>query len=275
MTYRPINKHGGWLGLLMGIILFGFILWGINFSLTDNERVLKLLLLIPAYAFLVGYVYVLLGAFSINYKVDKDALEIKWGLHKKRIPWSDFDEIIGVKGRLGFLPVLGISWPGYIFGVYTAQGIGTVRMCAANPKNGFICLKTKQGFFGITPRDKKCLTDILDNTGKKLHIMDADQMVPEQKEETIEGNQTFGQLYKLNILLIIILAVYLAIFFPGSGASSIVIILLVLAIAIFFFTTSNAKIMWRFSNPGAYVSLLTGSVVTGIFIILSIIEVSF
>ncbi len=275
MTYRPINKHGGWLGLLMGIILFGFILWGINFSLTDNERVLKLLLLIPAYAFLVGYVYVLLGAFSINYKVDKDALEIKWGLHKKRIPWSDFDEIIGVKGRLGFLPVLGISWPGYIFGVYTAQGIGTVRMCATNPKNGFICLKTKQGFFGITPRDKKCLTDILDNTGKKLHIMDADQMTPEQKEQTIEGNQTFGQLYKLNILLIIILAVYLAMFFPASEASSIVIILLVLAIAIFFFTTSNAKIMWRFSKPGAYVSLLTGSLVTGIFIILSIIEVSF
>lgn len=275
MTYHPINKHGGWLGLLMGIILFGFILWGINFSLTDNERVLKLFLLIPAYAFLVGYVYVLLGAFSITYKVDKDALEIKWGLHKKRIPWSDFYEITGVKGRLGFLPVLGISWPGYIFGVYTAQGIGTVRMCATNPKNGFICLKTKQGFFGITPKDKKCLTDILDNTGKKLHIMDADQMTPEQKEQTIEGNQTFGQLYKLNILLIMILAVYLAMFFPASEASSIVIILLVLAIAIFFFTTSNAKIMWRFSKPGAYVSLLTGSVVTGIFIILSIIEVSF
>ncbi|HOQ10579.1 MAG TPA: hypothetical protein PLG09_10695, partial [Syntrophomonadaceae bacterium] len=81
-------------------------------------------------------------------------------------------------------------------------------------------------------------------------------------------------LFILNIVFLLAFAVYLAVFFPGSGAPPIVVLLLVLAIALFFFNISNAGRLYQFSEMGGYILLIIGLAVTGIFIILSLSEIS-
>src|SRR5665647_1292323 len=141
MIYRPKKAYGGWLGLIVGVLVFGFIIWGINFALDDSERTLKILLYIPTYLFLFIYVYLILGVFNLGYKIEKDALVIIWGLYKKRITWEQFDEIIDVKGPVNFCPFLAASWPGYMVGLYSAKGLGSILMFATHTREGFICLK--------------------------------------------------------------------------------------------------------------------------------------
>ena len=275
MTYRPKQAYGGWVGLLWGIIVFGFIIWGINYALDESDRTLKMLLEIPTYLFLFVYVYLVLGAFNLGYKMEKDALVIRWGLQRKRITWDQFDEIIEVKGRANLLPFFTVSWRGYMVGLYSAKGLGSVRMYATRTEDGFFYLKTKNGLYGITPADHTLINVLIDKTGKTLKSIDMDKMSPEEKGESIHEDRFFNMYYKLNVLFLIILTAFLGIFFPGSGAPKFIILLLVLALALFIFNASNAKRLYQFSSQGAYLTLLIGLAVTGIFIILSVAEVSF
>jgi hypothetical protein len=275
MTYRPKKAYGGWLGLIVGVLVFGFTIWGINFALDESDRTLRILLYIPTYLFLFIYIYLILGAFNLGYKIEKDALVIIWGLYKKRVAWEQLDEIIEVQGQANFCPFLASSWPGYMVGLYSVKGLGSIRMFATRTQEGFIYLKTQKGFFGITPADQGLLTVLLNKTRKNLQTVDMDKMPPEEKGESIQEDRFFKLYYKLNVIFLAIFAGYLGIFFPGSGAPKFIILLLVLALALFVFNVGNAKRLFQFSSQGAYMTLLVGLAVTGIFIILSISGIAF
>lgn len=275
MNFRPKKAYGGWVGLVIGILIFGFVIWGINYALDESDRTLKMLLTIPTYLFLAAYLYLLLGAFNLRYKVEDDTFNIIWGWHKKSIPWNDFEEIIEVKGRPNLLPYLAVSWWGYTFGLFSARGIGSVRMYATHTDDGFHYFKTSKGFFGITPEDCNLVAVVSDKTGKTLQLIDMNEMPPEQKGECIHEDRFYKMYYNLNIIFLAVLAIYLGIFFPGSGASKFIILLPVLALALFIFNSSNARRLYQFSSQGAYFTLLLGMAVSGIFIILSLAKVGF
>ncbi len=275
MTYKPIKSYGGLVGLIMGILIFGFTIWGINFSLDDSDRTLKIMLYIPTYLFLVVYVYLILGAFNLRYKIEKDALVIIWGLYKKRITWDQFDEITEIKGQANLFPFLNATWPGYMVGLYSNKILGSVRMFATHIEKGFVFLKTKNALLGITPADQEFLSVLLSKTGKKLKTLDMDKMSQDEKGESLKEDRFFNLYYKLNVIFLAIFAAYLGIFFPGSGAPKFIILLLVLALALFMFNISNAGRLFQFSSQGAYMTLLVGLAVTGIFIILSISGIGF
>jgi hypothetical protein len=207
--------------------------------------------------------------------VEKDALVILWGMHKKIINWGLIDEIIEVKGETNFFPFLAMSWPGYMIGLYSAKILGSFRMYATDAKEGFIYLKTRNGLFGITPADPKFIDTILEKTGKGLTIIDMDQIPPEEKGESLDNDRFFNLYYKLNIIFLAIYMGYLGVFFPGSGAPKFIILLLVLSVALFAFNVSNAKRLFQFSSQGAYATLLVGLCVTGILVLLSMSEIGF
>jgi Bacterial PH domain len=270
VIYKPKKAYGGWVGLFTGMALFGFMIWGIGYGLDENDRTLQILLLAPIYIFLAGYLYALIGAFNMNYRIESDALVIRWALQKKRIAWDQVTDIIQVKGQANLYPYLGVSWPGYMFGLYSAKGLGSVRMYASHTEEGFIFIKTEKGYYGITPADQGMLTTMLDKSGKTLETIDMDQMSREEKGEGIYEDRTFLLYYRLNYSFLLIFAAYLGVFFPGSGASKFLIILLVMALALYIFNVGNAKRIYQFSAHGAYLTLLMQLMVTGMFIILAI-----
>ncbi|MCX5780129.1 MAG: PH domain-containing protein [Firmicutes bacterium] len=274
MKYKTKKAYGGWLGLIGVVVIFGFSLWGINYALDATDRTLKIMLYIPTYIFLAAYIYFVFGAFNLGYRIDDNALLIKWGFMKKKFKWDEFEEITAIQGQANFFPYLGVSWWGYMVGMYSAKGLGTVRMFATHAQEGFIWLKTKQGVFGITPADPGMVQVLLEKTGQALKTIDMDRMSPEEKGEGIQDDRTFKLYYRLNQIFVVGYAAYLAIFFPGSGAPKFVILLLVLAIALFFFNASNAKRIYQFSAAGAHMTLIISLLVTGMFIILSLFGIT-
>lgn len=276
MVYKPKKAYGGLLGLVMGIVMFSFAIWGINYSLGEAaDRALRMMLLVPTYMFAVVYAYLVIGAFFIRYKIEDNALVIAWGLHRKKIAWSDINEIIDVKGRANLFPLLATSWNGYMYGVYSARGLGTLRMISTVANDGFICLKTKRGMFGITPEDPAFLSEMVSKAKKAAEIVDMDQMDPETYGKAIHKDEHFALFVRLNQVFLIILAGLVFGFALSTGAPKIIVLLLVLALALYVFNSGNAHRLYQFSPTAADATLLLALMVNGIFIILSVVGIWF
>ncbi|HEX3011939.1 MAG TPA: PH domain-containing protein [Syntrophomonadaceae bacterium] len=275
MRYSPKKSYGVIVGLLLGIAIFGFIIWGISYSLGPSDQALKMALAIPAYFFLFVYFYLLIGAFTLDYEVNNSGFTIKWGVRSIQIRWDQITEVIEVKGRPNLFSILGISWPGYIIGLYSAKGIGTVRMYATKPQEGFIYLKTETGFFGITPENSELSGILAEKAQKSIETIDVDSMDPAIKGKSLREDRFYNILYKLNLIFLILFAAYLIAFYPGSSAPRFTILLLVLAVALFFFNISNASRLYNFSEQGGYILMGVGLAVTGTFFILALSEISF
>lgn len=269
MKYKTVKSYGALYGLIFGILAFGFTIWGIGFSLGEEDKLLKILLYIPTYLFLVVYIYLILGAFRLNYIVNDDGFVLTWGVAKKHIAWDEFDEIIEIRGHGNLFPFLAMAWPGYIVGLYQLKGVGPVRIYGSHAINGFLYIKTKRGFLGLTPQDGALAQAIAEKTGKEVKVINMDEMPVEQKGKDMHADRFFNIYHRLNIIFLAILFVYVAAFFPGSGAPKMIILLCVLAMDLYFFNSANAKRLYQFSPQGGYSTLILGLAVTGIFIILA------
>lgn len=274
MKYKSKKSQGALVGLIMGILIFGFSFWGIGFSLGPEDKALKLLLYIPAFLFLFIYIILLMGSFNLHYLVQKNRLALKWGLISAHIPWTDINQLIKVEGESNLFSILGASWPGYMVGLYSAKGLGPVKMYTTKPYEGFVCIKSNKGFWGLTPEDDSLIEEIASKTGKEIETVDMNQMPEEIKGKSMKEDGFYKLLFILNLVFLLFFSVYLAVFFPGSTAPNFIVLLLVLAVALFFFNIGNAGRLYQFSTQGAYFLLLIGIAVTGIFLILSLGEIS-
>jgi len=264
-------------GVIMGLVVFGFSFWGIGFSLGPEDATLKLMLYLPAYLFLFIYAGILLSACNMNYSIEDNGLVITWGLRKILINWQDIDNIIQVEGKSNLYSLFGMSWPGYMIGLYAAKGLGTARMYATNPWKGFLYIKSSNGFYGITPEDeyrKELLKVMAEKSGKPVEKVNMDLMDPEVKGESMQDDNFYSILFRLNIIFLVGFGMYLALFFPGSGAPNFTVLLLVLAVALFFFNIGNAGRLYQFSSTGGYVLQVISLAVTGLFIILALSEIT-
>lgn len=274
MNFEASKSKGFIVGLSMGVLIFGFIIWGIGFSLTNNDRALKLLLYIPTYLFLILYTYLLLGATNLRYILLDNRMVINWGTRKIQIKWDEITEIIKVEGKSNMFSILGISWPGYMIGLYSAKGLGLARMYATNPHQGFIYLKTEKGLFGITPENADLAELIAEKTNKPVETVKMDLIDKDVKGTSLQDDFFYRLLLKLNIIMLLAFGIYMGVFFPGSGAPRFIVLLLVLGVALFFFNISNAGKLFQFSDTGGYILLLIGLAVTGTFFILALSEIS-
>lgn len=269
MVFKAQKSCGPIVGLLAGICGFAFVFWGIDYSLGPEDMALKMALLLPSILFAVAFCFLLFGAFNIKYIVQDDGLLMVWGIMNKKVPWKEFKELFAVRGEANLFPFLSISWPGYIAGLYTMKGFGPVRIFGTRWEEGFVYLKTGMGFFGVTPGNEEFIQAIASKTGLPVEEIFMDEVPKSVKGTSLKQDNIFSLYYKLNYIALAIFALYVAVFFPGSGAPSLVILLLVIAIALFFFSISNASRLVQFSPVGGYITLLIGLAVTGSFLILS------
>ncbi len=277
MEYKPRKSYGAWYGLIVGGAVFGICLWGIGFSLGEEDKVLKLMLLIPAYLFMVVYAVFIFSAFTLKYETNEQGLVIKAGLRRFTIDYDEISELINVRGKINLFSVIGANWPGFKIGLFTLRGIGPIRLYATQPGEELLYIKSSQGLIGLTPADD-IYDDLLKNlesrSGKQSTIFDTENIPDEEKGENVREDNFFKLLLRINLLMLLAYGFYLAIFFPGSGAPNFIIILLVLALALFFFNIGNAERLYQFSSTGGYVLLAIGILVTGIFFILTLGELS-
>lgn len=274
MKVKPKKTYGAWLGLLFGLITFAFCIWGVNYALADGDKVLKLLIEIPIYLFLGLFVLLLIGAFNNYYIISDEEIKIKWGFRTINIPWENVRGVVNVTGTSNLFSIFGVSWPGFIVGLYSVKGLGTAKMFGTDTSKGFVYLKTDKGYFGITPEDVNLYKLIAEKSACEIEYVDMNKLSEEIKGKNLMEDGFYKLLFTLNIAFILGFALYLALFFPGSGAPNFIVLLLVLAVGLFFFNISNAARLFQFSDSGGYILLVLGIAITGTFLILSFSEIS-
>lgn len=273
MKFKPVKSHGTIWGFIMGILIFGFFIWGIGFSLGPGDEILALMLYIPVYVFLGIFIILLFGSLQLEYESGEEQLVIHFGFLKVRIPWEQITSIQPIEGPVNSYSILGISWPGFIAGLYSAKGLGYIKMYSSDITSGFLLLKTNMGLYGISPENGGLIDEIVQKTNLDPETIRMDEIPAEKKGIDRRQDAFYNLLLIINVVFIAIFALYLLIFFPGSGAPSFVILLLILATALFFFNLGNAARLYQFSTTGGYVLLVVGIAVTGIFLILSLSEI--
>ncbi|HCF50165.1 MAG TPA: hypothetical protein DER60_07780 [Syntrophomonas sp.] len=277
MEYRAKPGKGVWLTVFVVVAAFALALWGIEYSLDPEDRVLKIMLLAPTYLFMAIFAFLAVGAFNLSYRVGEKGLSLQWGAYTKVVPWKEITHVIKVVGKCNLCSIIGADWPGYQVGIYIAKGLGPIRLYATYPDEGFIYIKSNVGFFGITPPAEmyeEMLQYIAQHAGKEIEVIDMDEIPEELKGQSEKDDYTFRLLKSINVWMLLAYGIYLLVFFPGSGAPKLVILLLVLAIGLFFFNTSNAARLYQFSPGGGYAILALGIMVNGIFFIVSFGEIT-
>ena len=277
MEYRAKPGKGVWLTVFVVVAAFALALWGIEYSLDPEDRVLKIMLLAPTYLFMAIFAFLVVGAFNLSYRVGEKGLSLQWGAYTKVVPWKEITHVIKVVGKCNLCSIIGADWPGYQVGIYIAKGLGPIRLYATYPDEGFIYIKSNVGFFGITPPAEmyeEMLQYIAQHAGKEIEVIDMDEIPEELKGQSEKDDYTFRLLKSINVWMLLAYGIYLLVFFPGSGAPKLVILLLVLAIGLFFFNTSNAARLYQFSPGGGYAILALGIMVNGIFFIVSFGEIT-
>ena len=273
LVIKPQKTLGMFLGLVFGLIFFGGYIWGVNFSISEKEMALRIILLLPAYIILVGYLFVLYGLASLGYVIGEDGLIIRWAHKRYEIPWNEIKQVSRVSGRINLVNILGISWPGYAAGTYDLKGIGALRLFATRLKE-ILVIDTGKGMYGITSVPE-LLPVLEEKTDKEIKFLDLYELPDSVIGRVVNEDIPYLVLMALNVIALATLGAYLAIFFPGSGASSSVVLLVVLALAIFAFNLANAPRIFNYMPYGGYLIWFIGLTVNVAFIAMSMSTVGF
>lgn len=151
--YPPPKQFGLLLHVILILVLTGLSGWGI-WNLTRAEVGVNfviflldaLLALIPV-PLLVYRAYALMRA---DYILDRDSLELRWGLRDEDIPLTDVEWLrpasdLTTPLRLPWLPI-----PGAVLGLRRHPDLGVIEFLAADPRN-LLLVATSKRVYAISP----------------------------------------------------------------------------------------------------------------------------
>ena len=153
--YPPPKQLGLLIHAILILILGGLAGWGIwNLTFTEvgPNFVIFLLDTLLALVPLPLFVYRAYALSRADYILDRDSLEIRWGLRNEDIPLTDIEWLrpatdLTMPLRLPWLPI-----PGAVLGTRRHPDLGVVEFLAADPRNLLLVATTKR-VYAISPTD--------------------------------------------------------------------------------------------------------------------------
>jgi len=145
------------LGLLVHIILIlvllglaGWGIWNLTFTEVGPNFVIFLLDTLLSLVPLPLFVYRAYALMRADYILDRDSLEIRWGLRDEDIPLTDIEWLrpasdLTTPLRLPWLPI-----PGAVLGTRRHPDLGVVEYLAADPRN-ILLVATSKRVYAISP----------------------------------------------------------------------------------------------------------------------------
>jgi hypothetical protein len=151
--YPPPKRTGLIIHAILILVLLGLAGWGIwNLTFTEvgPNFVIFLLDVLLALVPVPLFVYRAYALMRANYILDRDSLEIRWGLRDEDIPLTDIEWLrpatdLTTPLRLPWLPI-----PGAVLGLRRHPDLGVVEFLAADPKN-LLLVATSKRVYAISP----------------------------------------------------------------------------------------------------------------------------
>lgn len=153
--YPPPKQFGLLIHIILILALSGLAGWGIwNLTFTEvgPNFVIFLLDTLLALVPLPLFVYRAYALMRADYILDRDSLEIRWGLRDEDIPLTDIEWLrpasdLTAPLRLPWLPI-----PGAVLGSRRHPDLGIVEFLAADPRN-LLLVATSKRVYAISPAD--------------------------------------------------------------------------------------------------------------------------
>jgi hypothetical protein len=151
--YPPPKRLGLLVHAILVLVLLGLAAWGVwNLTFTEvgPNFVIFLLDVLLALAPVPLFVYRAYALLRADYILDRDSLELRWGLRDEDIPLTDIEWMrpasdLTIPLRLPWLPI-----PGAVLGTRRHPDLGLVEFLAADSKN-LLLVATSKRAYAISP----------------------------------------------------------------------------------------------------------------------------
>lgn len=151
--YPPPKRFGLLIHTILVLVLVGLSAWG-SWNLTRTEVGPNFVIfLLDALLALVPVPLFIYRAYSLmraDYIMDRDSLELRWGLRDENIPLTDIEWLrpasdLTTPLRLPWLPI-----PGAVLGLRRHPDLGVVEFLASDSRN-LLLVATPKRVFAISP----------------------------------------------------------------------------------------------------------------------------
>lgn len=152
----PPSKRNGLIfhGALL-IILAVVCTWSL-LNLSDAGAgppfVLFLLLTIVTFAPIPLLSYRAYALFRSQYRLDRNALELRWGLRDEHIPLSDIEWVRTARDLAHTIPVPALPMPGAVLGLRRDRDLGVIEFLASSTRH-LLFVATAKRIYAISPAE--------------------------------------------------------------------------------------------------------------------------
>ncbi len=156
MTFKPLSCQDRWYGLLA---MLGLILVDAAFVLVilrrpvDGLTFMLALWLLASLLILVYVGYRTVGAFTLEYWVDRDAVTLVWGPTRQIVPVGQIQRVLVSAAEHRITPSRPWHWPCPDRRRANCDGLGVVNSYSTRPMDQQLILVTATESYGISPGD--------------------------------------------------------------------------------------------------------------------------
>jgi len=156
MTFKPLPCRDRWLGLLAILGLIALDVWIVSRILARPVDGWSFLLGMGVLASLLVNAYIAyrtLGAFTLEYWIDRDAVTLVWGPTRQIVPIACIERILVNTGSRPVRSIRPWHWPCRDRRRVAGAGLGVVNAYATRPLAEQVILVTSEERFGLSPAD--------------------------------------------------------------------------------------------------------------------------
>ena len=223
--YPPPKQLGLLIHIILILVLSGLAGWGIwnltraqagpNFAIFLLDTLLSL---VP----LPLFIYRTYALARADYILDRDSLELRWGLRDEDIPLTDIEWLrpssdLTTPLRLPWLPI-----PGAVLGLRRHPDLGVVEFLAADPRN-ILLVATSKRVYAISPTNAAKFAQTFARTIEMGSLLPAEakSVYPSFIFSRAWDNTLARFLWLVGLFLNIGLAVWVILTIPSLGQVSL------------------------------------------------------
>lgn len=164
MSFKPSPYPGRWYGPLAMLALIGLdviMLRGLLARPVDGLSFVLALSMLGTILAVVYLGYRTLGAFTLEYWVDRNAVTIVWGLTRQIVPMGQIERIVDEPGIAPLQEHAPWHWPCPNRRRMRTEAFGTINAYGTKPLREQIVLVTPHENYGVSPADPKRFLEAL------------------------------------------------------------------------------------------------------------------
>ena len=208
--------------VLVLLALAGWGIWNLLLTEMGPNFVIYLLDVLLALVPLPLFAYRMYALLRADYIIDRDSLELRWGLRDEDIPLTDIEWLrpasdLTTPLRLPWLPI-----PGAVLGTRRHPDLGTVEFLASDPRN-LLLVATSKRVYAISPEDASKFVGTFARSiemGSLMHT-EAKSVYPSFIFSRAWGNPLARFLWLIGLFLNIGLVVWVGLSIPTLGQISL------------------------------------------------------